>query len=196
MKAGLRWEWLTPRNWGALEELFGEKGACGGCWCMTWRTATKKAFQEGQGDGNRAALKELAKQGVPVGVLLFAAGDDRAIGWCSVAPRAQFPALDRSRVLKPADHRPVWSVSCFFVRKDLRRRGLSVDLLHAAAEAVRAEGGERLEGYPVLPYTDKMPAAFAWTGLHQAFLDAGFHEAARHSEARPIMRLELSIPRV
>ncbi|HEX2617164.1 MAG TPA: GNAT family N-acetyltransferase, partial [Flavobacteriales bacterium] len=105
--------------------------------------------------------------------------------------REQFPALERSRVLKPADERSVWSVSCFFVRKDVRRQGLTVQLLKAAAEAVRERGGERLEGYPVLPYTEKMPAAFAWTGLHQAFLDAGFTEAARHSAARPIMRLEL-----
>ena len=28
---------LTPERWADLEELFGENGACGGCWCMWWR---------------------------------------------------------------------------------------------------------------------------------------------------------------
>jgi hypothetical protein len=28
---------LTADLWPALEELFGKKGACNGCWCMYWR---------------------------------------------------------------------------------------------------------------------------------------------------------------
>ena len=28
---------LTPKLWPALEDLFGERGACNGCWCMYWR---------------------------------------------------------------------------------------------------------------------------------------------------------------
>ena len=35
---------------------------------------------------------------------------------------------------------------------------------------------------------DKMPDAFAWTGLASAFIKAGFKECARRSETRPIMR--------
>jgi len=28
---------LTPDLWPAFEDLFGENGAVGGCWCMYWR---------------------------------------------------------------------------------------------------------------------------------------------------------------
>jgi hypothetical protein len=28
---------LTPERWHDLEQLFGTRGACGGCWCMWWR---------------------------------------------------------------------------------------------------------------------------------------------------------------
>ncbi|HEB84575.1 MAG TPA: N-acetyltransferase, partial [Bacteroidetes bacterium] len=28
---------LSPERWGDFEALFGERGACGGCWCMYWR---------------------------------------------------------------------------------------------------------------------------------------------------------------
>jgi hypothetical protein len=45
-----------------------------------------------------------------------------------------------------------------------------------------------VEGYPVEPKADPMPAAFAWTGTATAFRQAGFREAARPSATRPIMR--------
>ena len=28
---------LTPDLWPVFEDLFGENGAAGGCWCMYWR---------------------------------------------------------------------------------------------------------------------------------------------------------------
>jgi hypothetical protein len=68
---------------------------------------------------------------------------------------------------------------------------VTVKLLHAAVDFVRERGGRVVEGYPVEPYADEMPAAFAWTGLAAAFQKAGFKECARRSKARPIMRFEL-----
>ena len=86
------------------------------------------------------------------------------------------------------DDEPVWSVSCLFVARPFRRRGLSVALLNAAAEHARARGAAVVEGYPVEPNSENAPAAFVWTGLASAFLRAGFVEVARRSETRPIMR--------
>ena len=53
----------------------------------------------------------------------------RAVGWCSVAPREHFPRLERSRVLKPVDDQPGWSIVCVFVDKRYRLRGVSVELI-------------------------------------------------------------------
>ena len=37
---------LTPDLWPALEDLFGKRGACNGCWCMYWllgfKTVTRR----------------------------------------------------------------------------------------------------------------------------------------------------------
>ena len=99
------------------------------------------------------------------------------------------------RGLAPLDETPVWSVTCFFVAKDFRRQGVTVKLLRAAVEFVRERGGRVVEGYPVEPYSDAMPAAFAWTGLAAAFRKAGFKECARRSAARPIMRYVLRAKR-
>jgi GNAT superfamily N-acetyltransferase len=132
-------------------------------------------------------MRSLVEGGEMPGLLAYAAGEP--VGWCSVAPRASFPGLGRSRVLKAADDTPLWSVSCLFVAKGHRGRGVSVELLKAAGRYVAGRGGSVIEGYPVEPRTDPMPAAFAWTGLASAFLAAGFREHRRGSPTRPIMRL-------
>lgn len=181
---------LTPDRWGDFEALFGERGACGGCWCMLWRWA-RADFEAGKGDGNRAAMKALVEAGHTPGILAYR--DGRPVGWCSVAPREDFPALARSRVLKAVDDTPVWSVSCLFVLPACRGQGVSVELLKAAGRFVAGRGGTVVEGYPVEPRTPTMPAPFAWTGLAAAFLRAGFREHRRGSATRPVMRLVVAV---
>jgi len=180
---------LTRDRWADFEQLFGERGACGGCWCMWWRLR-RSEFERQKGEGNRKAMKAIVDSGEVPGILAHAG--NVPVGWCSVAPRPTFPVLNRSRILKKIDESPVWSIVCFFVEKNYRNKGLSVQLLQAAIEYVKRRGGTVLEGYPVEPKKDKMPAAFAWTGLASAFRKAGFLEVARRSDTRPMMRFFIS----
>jgi GNAT superfamily N-acetyltransferase len=179
---------LTAVRWSDLVELFGQRGACGGCWCMYWRLRSGE-FARNKGAGNRRALQRLVKSGPPPGILAYAGR--RPIGWCAIAPRQDYVRLERSRVLKPIDAQPVWSVSCFFVAGEYRRRGVSVALLKAAAEFARRRGARVIEGYPVEARSRSAPPPFVWTGLPGTFLGAGFVEVARPSPSRPIMRCEL-----
>ena len=179
---------LTAERWPDFERLFGDNGACGGCWCM-WFRRTNKEFETAKGEANRRAMKALVDAGEEPGLLAYVGGEPAA--WCALAPRPSYARLARSRILKPVDERPVWSVVCFFVDRRHRGRGLTVSLLEAAAEHVRGRGGELLEGYPVEPRKDRAPDVFVYHGLAAAFRRAGFHEVARRSETRPIMRREL-----
>jgi GNAT superfamily N-acetyltransferase len=154
---------------------------------MAWRLR-RADFNKGKGQANKRAFRNLVRAGTPPGVLAYAG--DEPVGWCAVAPRQSYVALERSRVLAPVDDQPVWSISCLFVARPFRRRGVSVRLLEAAARFAREQGARVVEGYPVEPYTADMPAVFAWTGLVSAFREAGFTEVVRRSKARPIMRLE------
>ena len=156
---------------------------------MSWRLS-RSEFNSGKTGANKRRLKRLVQSGKTPGILAYAG--TVPIGWCSAAPREEFGFLARSRVLAPLDDRPVWSVSCMFIAKEYRRRGLSALLLRAAADFVRKRGGKILEGYPVIPYDDAMPAAFAWTGTVASFTSAGFEKAGGRSKARPIVRLKLS----
>ncbi|MBM3975637.1 MAG: GNAT family N-acetyltransferase [Planctomycetes bacterium] len=185
----LAFEPLTPALWPALERLFGARGACGGCWCMWWRLS-RAEWKKGKGASNRRAFRKIVEHGPPPGLLAFAG--DEPIAWCALAPREEYELLVRSRSLKPVDDQPVWSITCFFVDKAWRRRGVSSALLEAAAKLARAQGARLLEGYPVDPRTNSMPDAFAWTGTLKAFERSGFREVARRSKTRPIVRRALA----
>lgn len=176
---------VTTTLWADFEKLFGAKGACGGCWCMLWRLK-RAEFEAGKGEKNRRAMQALITAGRIPGLLAYV--DGKPVGWCSVAPRAHFPALENSRILKPVDAQPVWSISCLFVEKSFRRQGISVALLRAAIDYVKQRGGKIIEGYPTEPKKDRMPDVFVWTGLASAYQKAGFVECARRSATRPIMR--------
>lgn len=177
---------LTPDRWDDFEQLFGPRGACAGCWCLYWKLP-RKVFTAGQGNHNRLVQKEIVASGRTPGLLAYV--DGIPAGWVAVEPRENYPVLNNSRILRPLDDTPVWSVTCFFVAKKYRSQGLTVALLKAALGYVLKQGGKVVEGYPVEPRgAGKMPPVFVYTGLVSAFKQASFTEAGRRSETRPIMR--------
>jgi GNAT superfamily N-acetyltransferase len=176
---------VTAKLWKDLEKLFGERGACGGCWCMWWRLS-RSEFNKQKGQGNKRALKKIIDSGEIPGILAY--DNSGPIGWCSVAPREKFSTLERSRILQRVDEKPVWSVVCFFIAKPFRRKGVTIALLKAAIEHAKKNGAKVVEGYPVDPKKGETPDVFANTGLASAFRQAGFVEVLRRSETRPIMR--------
>lgn len=78
-------ESVTRKNWNKFVKLFGEKGACGNCWCMYYRLS-KTDFREGKIDyGNKRAIQELIWDDKPVGLIGLI--DGQPIAWCAFAPR-------------------------------------------------------------------------------------------------------------
>jgi GNAT superfamily N-acetyltransferase len=181
----LKFHPVTSSRWKDLENLFGPRGACGGCWCMLWRLPRSK-WQQQLGEKNRKAMKKVVDSGEIPGILAYA--DGKPIGWCAIAPRKTFQLLERSRIMGKVDDKPVWSVVCFFVTKQFRQKGISAAMLKAATEYAGKKGAKIVEGYPVEPKKDRMPDVFANTGLASAFHKAGFKEVLRRSETRPLMR--------
>ena len=179
---------LTPERWPDFETVMGPRGGCGGCWCMLWRRR-KADYDKRIGDGNREDIRAIVEGGEEPGLLAYQ--NDRPVGWISLAPRERFVRLETSRVLKPVDDQPVWSVSCFLVAKDCRNRGVAEALLRAACVFASQRGASILEGYPIEPSKRPYPAAYAWTGFASVFRRAGFEEVARRSDTRPIMRKRL-----
>jgi GNAT superfamily N-acetyltransferase len=190
---------LTPDRWLDLARLFGPRGACAGCWCMWWRIP-KADFRAGQaegGEGNRAALEALVRGGTVPGLLAY--DGDAPVAWVAVEPRPAYPRVFRSRNLAPgptddaADDR-AWAITCFFVARTHRRRGLMRPLIAAAVAHARRGGARTIEAYPV-DYATPVGAAFVYTGAASAFRAEGFDEVARRSPTRPVVRLTLTARR-
>ena len=175
---------LTSDLWPALEDLFGTNGACNGCWCMYWRIGSR--YRKRSRALNKAAFREVVKRGPPPGLLAF--DGEVAVGWCQLTPRDAVPWLDRAWRLKRVDALPVWSLSCFYVRKGYRKRGVTSALIGAALKAARRNGAPALEAYPL--DADLTPSASS-TGYVSTFARAGFETVARRVPPRPIMRHDL-----
>ena len=182
----LSFEPLTKKNWEKFVQLFGEKGACGNCWCMYYRLK-KSEFQEGKAkDGNKNAMKKIVWNNRPAG--LIGLYDGQPIAWCAFAPREDFFKLENSRVHKRIDNEMVWSIPCFFIDKNFRRNGVSVELLKGAIKYAKENGIKIIEAYPTIPTQEKLPDSFAWIGLFKSFERAGFEVVDKTSKNRPMVR--------
>jgi hypothetical protein len=116
---------LTEELWPAMEDLFESGSACKRCWCMYWRIGS--AYRKQAPAENKAALLEIVRAGPPPGLLAF--DGERAIGWCQLTRRDALPWLNRTKHLKSVTDRAVWCISCFYVRKGCRKRGVSAALI-------------------------------------------------------------------
>jgi GNAT superfamily N-acetyltransferase len=175
---------LTPALWPVLEDLFCEKGACRGCWCMYWRIGNE--YTKRPGEQNKAALHDLVMMGPPPGLLAF--DGDLPVGWCQLTPRSALPWLDKAWRLKRVDDLPVWSLSCFYIRIGWRRRGVTTALIRAALQVAKQAGAPALEAYPL---DAALTPSTSSTGYATTFERLGFVEMVRHVLPRPIMRYYL-----
>lgn len=176
---------LTEDLLPALESLFGDGGAASRCFCMYWRIGA--AYRSRPAAENRADFSELVRSGPPPGLLAF--DGDLSVGWCQLTPRDALPRLDRTWRLKRVDDLPVWSLSCFYIRKGYRKRGVTAVLIDTAVDTARHAGAPALEAYPL---DARLTPSTSFTGYASTFERAGFTAVARHAPARPIMRYEFS----
>ena len=126
------------------------------------------------------------KQGPPPGLLAFYEG--LPVGWCQVTPRDSLPWLDRTWRLKRVDDIPVWCISCLYVRKGYRKKGVTSALIAAAVARARSAGAPCVEAYPL---DAKLTPSASGTGYASTFARAGFKVVCRRTPPRPMMRYDL-----
>ena len=188
MEEKLTFRAATHDNWNDIQELFGEKGAYGGCWCTYFRL-TRAGFSSLSNMERKSKMNKILSDGGTPGILAYIA--EKPVGWCSIAPRREFILLERSRILKPVDDKEVWSIVCFYVNKQHRRQGVMSGLIYASVEFAKSQGARVVEAYPIDTVNGGYPDPYAYTGILSAFKEAGFSEVARRSPKRPIMRIRI-----
>lgn len=137
---------------------------------------------------NRAELKSLVDARKTPGLVAY--DGDVPVGWIAVGPRADYAKLQRSPVMKPVDDKPVWSIVCFVVPSEYRRRGVAHAMLRAAVAYAREQGATIIEAYPV-DKRGNLSDDTLWFGTKSMYDRTGFKEVARRKPARPIVRRKL-----
>jgi len=178
----LQFHEVDESRWAGFVRLFESNGAPKYCWCMAWRAG--RAELGGKGPERKAAMRRRVAAGVPIGILGYLEGEP--VAWCSVAPRPTFRGLGG---IEAPDERPedVWSITCFFAKRDLRKQGVTRSLIQAAVEQARAKGAKVVEAYPVDPGSP----SYRFMGFVSPFEAAGFRHVGRTGSRRHVMRLEL-----
>ncbi len=160
--------------------LFESPGAPKFCWCMVWR-AKSSALRNMDNAARKSAITQCVQHEIPVGILAYLHG--KAIAWCSIAPRETYRNLGGLPVQAGEN---VWSLVCFFIKRDYRGLGLSDALLRAAVRYARDQGATAVEAYPV----DSDAPSYRFMGFVPLFVRAGFIEQGRVGTRRHVMRLE------
>jgi GNAT superfamily N-acetyltransferase len=177
----IRYQAVTSDSLSDLTLFSACHGKFGYCSCMRWRMKSTE-YQKSTKETRAAKLKKWVNDGISVGVLAYAM--DEPVGWCSIAPRETYEALERYKALPRIDDMPVWSVVCFFVDRRLRRRQVTFGLLRAALDYARSQGANVVEGYPVEPGS----RLYTYMGSPATFQKAGFRDVTPPGQQRLVMR--------
>ena len=165
------------------------------CWCLSHRlTAGEIAELGALASGRESAFRALCGRPNPPGVIGY--DDGEPVGWCSIGPRAENTRLQRSRLIRPLDDVPVWSIICVVVRGGRRRRGHTTPLVEGAVAYAAARGAPAVESYPVDPGAGRIDVTMAFVGTRAMFEKAGFTvvgqtDATASGRPRLIMRRTL-----
>ena len=177
-------------RWDDLAELLGERGDPSRCWCQYYRG--ERPYTHESREHNRDAMRDqVTTATVPHGVLAY--DGERPVGWCAVAPRGDYPRLQRMQAARATqDEDGLWSVTCFVVRVGHRRQGVATQLLRAAVDLAHRHGARLIEAYPVDASVRPTGSSGMYQGPLSMYLRAGFVEVARPSASRSVVRLALT----
>lgn len=177
---------VTSKNWNDFEALFEGRGGPKSCWCMIWRDyeispgLTDKAAR-------KASMKDRVSSNSPVGLIGYLEGVP--IAWCSIAPRSTFKATLGGPVGHADDEQSIWSLTCFFVKREVRGHGLSAQLIEAAIDHARAHGAHIVEAYPVEPNSP----SYRFSGFTELFEECGFKEIGTIGTRRKVFRKTIQL---
>ena len=178
----LEYQIVSSENWSDFESFFESKGSPHYCWCMAWRNNENKKNIPGR-QGKKISIKRRVDEDIPVGLLAYL--DKSPIAWCSIAPRETHRSLggDNSKD-------DVWSLTCFFIKREFRNRGVASKLLEKAIEYAKGSGAKYVEAYPVDPNSES--PSYRFMGFKPMFEKMGFRFIKMAGTRRHVMLLELA----
>jgi GNAT superfamily N-acetyltransferase len=176
---------LTVDTWDAFARLVERhNGVFGGCWCTWFHTFhAEKTFTA---EGNRALKKRLVKEDRAHAALVF--DGDEAVAWAQYGPPAELPNIHhRKQYEETLDKLPDYRITCIFVDKKYRRKGVTAIALRGAIELIGQAGGGVVEGYPH-DTTDGKKVSVLYNATRALYEEAGFDYLRPKGQRNCVMR--------
>jgi len=163
---------LDAGTWPAFAALVERSnGVWGGCWCMSFHP---EGVGKGRAPGqNRADKQARVERGEAHAALVF--DGEICVGWCQFGSPAELPRIKARRAYE-AEPTPSadWRITCLFVDKAQRRRGVAAVALAGALREIARLGGGLVESFPEDTEGRSVSASFLHNGNLAMFEQAGF----------------------
>ncbi len=165
---------LSPSTWAAFAALVERhNGVWGGCWCVEFHADGKL-----RGSHRRALKERKVKEGSTHAALVF--DGDRCVGWCQFGPPDELPRIKHLRVYTAGlETLPQWRITCFFVDKDYRGKGVASAALAGALKLIAELGGGSVESYPEDVENREVSGSFLYNSRMAMFERQGFKRTRR-----------------
>lgn len=168
---------LTSETWDDFAALAARHGGAGmgGCWCTWFHRETHSApgASTGSAEDSRDFKRGLVETGHAHAALVFDGA--AAVGWAQYGSPAELPGIaHRKEYLAGVDVLPDFRITCFFVDRAYRGRGVAVAALDGALALISAAGGGLVEAYPQDTPGRKVSSTFLYSVTRSMFERAGF----------------------
>jgi GNAT superfamily N-acetyltransferase len=177
---------LDASTWDAFAALVEKHNGCGfgGCWCTWFHSREGRP----EGEKGRPWKERLVREGKAHAALVFEG--DAAIGWCQYGTPEELPRIRHRKEWEAGltGEPPAYRLTCIFVDRDHRRKGVATAAVRGALDLIAKEGGGVVEGYPHDLQGEQMRSQFIYDGTRTLFEEVGFTYERPKGKKNCVMR--------
>ena len=136
-----------------------------------------------------AAYKErLVREGKAHAALVF--DGDVAVAWCQYGSPDELPNIYHLKEYnaRRTEKAPDYRLTCFFVDRNYRRKGVAAVALRGALDLIAKAGGGVVEAYPQDTLGKRTSGSFLYNGMRSLFEKAGFSYERSKGKNHCVMR--------
>ena len=162
---------LDQSTWPDFARLVDKhNGVWGGCWCI--------AFHRKPGRDNRSEKECRVLEGRTHAALVY--DGPNAVGWCQFGPTDELPRIKHKQEYENGlTTLPDWKITCFFVDRDYRKKGVASHALEGALAEIARLGGGVVESYPEDVEGRTTSSSFIYNATLSIFERKGFQRTRR-----------------
>jgi len=168
---------LDENTWPDFARLVEKhNGIWGGCWCMSFHPEGVRRPKPAP--PNRSEKERRVREGGAHAALVY--DGSAAVGWCQFGPTDELPRIKNKRdYLDGLTSLPDWRITCFFVDRGYRGKGIASIALEGALNEIARLGGGTVESYPEDVEGRSVSGSFLHNGTVSMFERQGFRRMRR-----------------